>query len=671
MPGNGIVPFLCKMKKSVLSIVLFILLCHSSHVAQNNAMLRTQALEAEKNKDWYSATQYYNRLYASDSLNLKVQYAFAEASRLSYDLGMALYLYNKTATVDNGKRYPLTFYWIGQLLKNKQQYKEAKKWFTKFYKLKFKKDKYHYYKVKAKIEMEACDLAQIYLNNPSTPSLEHLDATINSKQSEYGAFEKDSSLYFSSIRSSDIKPRDAEEAREEANKMVYSKIYRSDIKNQKFKKIKALDTLINSNVYHSANTCFNEDQTLMVISRCTSLNASDYRCDLFTSKLVNKKWKQAVRMEEPVNQPSVTTTQPNFGSINGKTVLFFASDRPGGQGGLDIWYAFKKEDGTYEAPVNAGNKINTPDDEITPWFVSSNGTLFFSSTWHKGLGGFDIFKSKFINNEFTEPQNAGSAINSSYNDVYYSASKDGARIYLSSNRKGSFFENKLNCCNDIYRYSIPAIDTIAKPAYVIDTLLIVKEQLKLLVPLTLYFHNDEPDPKRMDTSTTKNYETSFNEYKLLAPQYLVEYSRDLKGTEKNMALNKIENFFTDSVDAGLDDLKRFSEMLEKVLLNGETVKITLKGYCSPLASSQYNINLAKRRISSLVMFFKQYNNGVFYKYINNQEQGQGKIIFNYVDVGELPASRASDNLKDKKNSVYSPYAASERKIQIIAVSYGR
>lgn len=656
------------MKRKILYLTLLYLTSTCVCKAQSNAMLRSQALEAVKIKDWYSASQYYNRLYYGDSLNLKVQYAFAEVSRLSYDLSMALYLYYKTAAIDNGRRYPLTFYWIGQLLKNKGQYKEAKKWFTKFYKLKFRKDKYHYYKIKSKLEMEACDLAQIYLASPSTPVPEHLDATVNSKLSEYGAFEKDSSLYFSSIRLPDIKPKTAEEEKALANEMAYSKIYRSEIRNHKFKKIKALDTLINSKVYHSANTCFNEDQTQMILSRCISLNASDYRCELYSSELVNKKWKQSVKMDAPVNQPSVSTTQPNFGIINGKTVLFFASDRPGGEGGLDIWYAYKKEDGTYENPINAGKKINTPDDEISPWFVSGENTLYFSSTWHMGLGGFDIFKSRFVNNEFTEPQNAGVAINSSHNDVYYSQSRDGKRIYLSSNRKGSFFENKLNCCNDIYRFTINS-DTLASPAKVMDTMHILKEQLKLLVPLTLYFHNDEPDPKRMDTTTVKNYEATYNDYKLLAPQYIAEFSKDLKGTAKALATNRIENFFTDSVDAGLDDLKRFSEMLEKVLNNNETVKITLKGYCSPLASSEYNINLAKRRISSLYMFFKQYNNGVFYKYINNHKEGEGKIIFEFVGVGELPASKASDNLKDKKNSIYSPYAASERKIQIIAVSY--
>lgn len=633
-------------------------------------MLRNQILEAEKRKDWYGATQYYNRLFYNDSTNIKMAYAYAEASRLNFDLDMAIRLYKKTAAYDNGRRFPLTFYWLGQLLKNKQRYKEAKQWFSKFYKLKLKSEKYSYYKVKAKLEMEACDFAQIWMNNPVVQAPEHLDATINTKLSEYGAFEKDSGLYFSSIRVPEKKtaPKDVEEALAEANKVYYSKIYRSEIKNQKWKKIKVLDTTINSNYYHSANTCFSPDNRQMIISRCVALNASDYRCELFMTSYTNNKWQIPERMEEPVNQPSVSTTQANFGVLNGKTVLFFSSDRPGGQGGMDIWYCERDAKGKYGKAINAGDRINTPDDEVTPWFVSENNMLFFSSTYHKGLGGFDIFKSEYKNNEFSFPENAGYPINSSYNDVYYSTNKGANRVYLSSNRIGSFFENKINCCNDIYRFSF---DTSSAPVQKIDSLGITKEQLKLLVPLTLYFHNDEPDPKTKNTSTTRNYESTYNDYKALMPLYLKSFSEDLKGKNKELALNKIENFFSDSLDAGIEGLRQFSDLLEKVLKNGETVKITMKGYCSPLASTDYNIILAKRRISSLRNYFTETKKGLFVKYINNQTEGEGKIIFEDVDVGELKATKASDDYKDKRNSVYSPSAASERKIQIIAVSYGK
>jgi hypothetical protein len=69
-------------------------------------------------------------------------------------------------------------------------------------------------------------------------------------------------------------------------------------------------------------------------------------------------------------------------------------------------------------------------------------------------------------------------------------------------------------------------------------------------------------------------------------------------------------------------------------------------------------------------YFIRADNGQLKKYINNKTPGEGKIIFEDVDIGELPASRASDNFKDKRNSVYSPFAAGERKIQIIAISFG-
>ncbi len=643
--------------------------------AQSNYQLRSQIIEAESNKDWFSACQYYNRLYYSDSTNLKMRFGYANAARLSYDYDVALRLYTGLAAIDNGRRFPLTFYWIGQLLKSKQKYKEAKKWFSKFYKLNLKKGKYTYFKNKAKLEMEACDIAQIVLTEMGKVNpLEHLDATINSKQSEYGAFEKDSSLYFSSVRVPERKtaPKDVQEAQAEAAKIYYSKIFKSDVKNQKFKKIKQLDTLINSNYLNNANTCISEDNTTMIVSRCRALNASDYQCDLYESHYDGKKWKQAEKMPEPVNQPSFSTTQANLTKLDGKDVLFFVSDRPRGEGGLDIWYSYKNKDGSYEKPVNAGNKVNTPDDDVTPWYVDETKTLYFSSTYHKGFGGFDVFKSSFSNGQFLEPENLYLPINSSHNDLYYTVSKDGRRMYLSSNRTGALFENKQNCCNDIFRYTV-TVDSVKgeTPVLRIDTVKIMREQMKLLVPLTLYFHNDEPDPRTKNTSTSKSYETTFTEYKALEPQYTKEYSAGLKGMAKEIAANRITNFFSDSLESGLDALNHFSDLLEKVLRNGETVKITMKGYCSPLASTDYNINLAKRRISSLKNYFATTKNGVFNKYVNNVNEGEGKIIFEQVDIGELPVSKVSDNFLDKRNSVYSPFAASERKIQIIAISFGK
>lgn len=652
------------MKKPA-SFILFILLAFNGLQAQSDRKLRLQAEAAMENKDWFAASQYYNRLHNHDSSDIATRYAYAEASFHNFDLDLSLRLFRKVIAADNGKRYPLSFYRVGQILKGKEQYKEAKKWFLKFSRAKIKRQRYDvdYYVTKSKLEAEACDLAQILRSTSVIEAPEHLDSTINSKLSEYAAFEKDSTLYFSSVRAGNSKRRDP-------NEVNYSKIYRTDFRKQKWSKIKALDTAINATYLHNANTCFSRDNKQMIVSRCVAKNASDYACELYVSLLINNRWKPLMRMDEPVNLTGYTTTQPCFGEIDGKEVLFFSSNRPGGRGGLDIWYAYREKDGSFSNPVNAGDKVNTPDDEITPWYVSKQKTLYFSSTWHPGLGGFDIFRSAFTGDSlpFSPPQNVGYPINSSYNDIYYSMNNRGDRVYLSSNRVGSFFENKLNCCNDIYRFAVNPVQEVP-PA--IDTAALITGQMKLLVPLTLYFHNDEPDPKTTNTVTTRNYQATYVSYMDLQNKYRKEFSAGLDGDGKEQARFKIENFFADSVDAGMRDLRKFSDLLLRTLRNGETVKITMKGYCSPLASTDYNVNLAKRRISSLRNYFMEKDNGVFVKYVTTENPAEGKLIFEDVDVGELPASRVSDDFKDKRNSVYSPSAASERKIQIIAVSFGK
>jgi hypothetical protein len=325
-------------------------------------------------------------------------------------------------------------------------------------------------------------------------------------------------------------------------------------------------------------------------------------------------------------------------------------------------------DGTYEKPINAGKKINTIEDEITPFYVKEIHTLYFSSTWHKGLGNFDIFKSEFKVNEFTEPENVGYPINSSYNDIYYSVNSKKDKAYISSNRIGSFFEDKPSCCNDIYSFSIPPLTEPIKP---IDTTELLINQLKVLCPLTLYFHNDEPEPKTKVIVTKKNYKKTYDDYTLLKNKYISEYTKGNVGEQKEYSENRILNFFEDSLDAGMQDLEKFASLLESVLKRNEKVKITMKGFCSPLASTDYNVNLAKRRISSLQNYFIEYKDGMFLKYINNYNEAEGRIEFFNEDIGELPVSNVSDDVNDIKNSVYSPSAASERKIQIIAISFLR
>jgi hypothetical protein len=628
--------------------------------AQSLKSLLKQGEEAMADKNYFSAAQIYYRVILIDSATMDFQYKYATASRLNADPGIAERWYLKVFKKDNAKLYPETTFWLGMIYKNETKYKDAKKMFLKFYsKNKSSKDAGRkQMAVKARLESEACDLAQILIKNPLPYKVEHLDTLVNSKVSEYAPFEWDSTLYFSSLRFSND--------RDQKNNVNFNKLYTAKQKGDGFLKAKELDTLFNKNGIHNANTCFNRAFTKIFITRCVQQNASAFQCEIWVSDWDNSKWSDFKKLPAQVNAPGSNNTQPNVALLDSAEYLFFSSNRAGGSGGQDIWYCSINANGSYGPAINAGNKVNSVEDEITPFYVHQQKLLYFSSTWHKGLGGFDIFRSAWKDGKFEEPENAGYPINSSLNDIYYSVSSRKNMAYISSNRKGSYFEEKQSCCNDIYRFSIPPLEIPPPP---VDTSALLINQMKVLVPLTLFFHNDEPNPKTKAITTTKNYKTTYDEYKALQPKYHVEYPKGLEPEAAVLAANRVENFFEDSVDAGMRDLDRFAELLEKVLARNEKVKITMKGFCSPLASTDYNVNLAKRRVSSLQNYFREYKNGIFVRYINNPNEAEGRIEFFEEDIGELEKSKVSDDVKDTRNSVYSPYAAAERKIQIIAVSY--
>ena len=649
-----------KKLKKIFFLASCILLFISPVFSQKTKALLADGDKAFADKDYFSAAAYYNRAILQDSTDIAVQYKYADASRLNFDYDIAEHWYSKVFKKDaQGKLYPECSFWLATLKKSKGNYKDAKKMFDKYAK-KNKKKKDSYFVKKAIQEVAACDFAQLLMASPDkTVSIVHLDTNINSKVSEYAPFQVDSLLYFSSLR--DGKDRDKK------NSVNYNKIYTA-IQNDSVKWQKAieLDTLFNRNGIHNANTSFNADYTKVYITRCVPKNAMEFNCDIYSSEYKNGHWGTLQKLPSEINTKGYTNTQPAVGFLGNEEVLFFASDRSGGQGKMDIWYSKINKDGSYGKAVNAGKKVNSIDDEITPYYCKPCQELFFSSNWHKGLGGFDIFKSEFKNDELGDPKNLGLPFNSNLNDIYFSINSKKTEAFISSNRIGSYFEEKESCCNDIYMIKLPKVD---EPPKKVDSTQVFVTQMKLLVPLTLYFHNDEPDKKTLAITTSKNYKKTYEDYSAMRDLYKKEYSKGAKDADLERAIGDIDNLFEDSVDAGMQDLEKFAQLLKKVLADSEKDTITMKGFCSPLASTDYNVNLAKRRISSLRNYFREYENGVFVKYIDNKNPNEGSITFLDEDIGELKARpNVSDDYYDTKNSIYNPVAALERKIQIIAIS---
>lgn len=136
--------------------------------------------------------------------------------------------------------------------------------------------------------------------------------------------------------------------------------------------------------------------------------------------------------------------------------LYYASDMPGGYGGVDIWYSERQTDGSWGAPVNAGETINTAGDEMFPAVFKDR--LFFSSNGHVGMGGLDIFESEISGDTFAKPVNLQYPVNSASDDFSFVMLQDNFEAiegFLSSNRVGGVGGD------DIYRFSY------AKPKIII------------------------------------------------------------------------------------------------------------------------------------------------------------------------------------------------------------
>ncbi len=195
-----------KAKKTLFLAVSFFLLI-SPVFSQKTKTLLADGDKAFAEKDYFSAAGYYNRAIMQDSSDIVVQYKYADASRLNFDLAIAEHWYTKVFKKDaQGKLYPECSFWLATLKKSKGNYKDAKKMFDKYAK-KNKKKKDSYFVKKAIQEVAACDYAQLLMATPDkTVSITHLDTMVNSKVSEYAPFQVDSLLYFSSLR--DGKDRD-------------------------------------------------------------------------------------------------------------------------------------------------------------------------------------------------------------------------------------------------------------------------------------------------------------------------------------------------------------------------------------------------------------------------------------------------------------------------------
>jgi len=260
-------------------------------------------------------------------------------------------------------------------------------------------------------------------------------ADFNSEASEFGATQLDSVIYFTSDR----KPNGFLEKNYVWTHRPFLNIYKKTKTS-----IESLSDKINTNL-HEGNFCFSKDGNTMYVSKSYTVNGKkvfdsvrNNPIHLYKYNLVGGEWSDPEHLS--FNSGSYSTEHPSL-SADGKK-LYFASNRPGGQGDFDIYYVDVNGDETYGKPINLGATINTENREQFP-FISAENHLFFSSNGHLGLGMMDVFVSEFKEGGLTTPINLGAPINSRYDDFSFNYYND---------EQGYFASNRKNKGDDIYSF---------------------------------------------------------------------------------------------------------------------------------------------------------------------------------------------------------------------------
>lgn len=192
---------------------------------------------------------------------------------------------------------------------------------------------------------------------------------------------------------------------------------------------------INSYTHDASIALSGDGQTLFIYKY-----SEEGSGDIYQSNLAGEEWGPTVQLNTNIN----TEHWEGSASLSpdGKS-LYFTSERPGGQGGKDIYVSKMREDSVWGEAENLGPSINTFYDDDAPFIHPDGKTLYFSSQGHFNMGNYDVFTSVWNGESWSEPKNLGYPLNTAGDDMFYVVSANGKRGYFSSGRPGGMGEQDI------------------------------------------------------------------------------------------------------------------------------------------------------------------------------------------------------------------------------------
>lgn len=428
------------------------------------------------------------------------------------------------------------------------------------------------------------------------------------------------------------------------NEKPYLDLFEATIdKDEQLTNIKPFSEEINTKT-HEANATFSKDGKTMYFSRTNHqrVQIGDEKIatvKIFKAELVDGIWTNVV--ETPFSSDVFSVQHPFLNPDN--TKLYFASDMPGGFGSFDI-YSVDIIGESFGEPTNLGETINTPHRDQFP-FVDENGTLYFSSDGHQGMGGLDIFMSQFRNNSFIKPLNLGETINSSADDFGFVLHQNLEKGYLASNREGS---------DNLYAFTREENER----RFIVEGDVRDKHSKQLLpgTTVTLYDENDVLIGQMVVGSnaeyvfnTTPNTKYKIEGHRALYIPKIEEFSTDDDGRivfnieleiesyddAEDIVVTKddgyvyveLENIY---FDLNKSDIKPQAAKTLNVLVNllnkYPRMEIQLGAHTDSRASEEYNLRLSNRRANSALEYLVE--NGIDRNRLRSKGFGESRPLVN-------------------------------------------
>jgi hypothetical protein len=473
-------------------------------------------------KLYWEAIRVWKELAAHDqfnaNVNYKLGYCYLESNRhreksLPYLETAAAVPANPNYDVFNinDKTAPIeVHYHLGRALHLNYKFDRAIAEFEKFLSLASSK---HHLRKNAIRQIEMVNNAKEQLANPKTFTIDNLGGVINSEYADFSPVISvdENALFFTSRRlrqdSSNINVID------DATGEYFEDVYVS-YKNREGEWQEPELLNINTDNHTATVNVSADGQTLFIYKDDGGVGS------LLSSQLVGETWSEPELLGSNINSNS---WEPHAALTADGNTMYFVSDRPGGFGGRDIYRVVKLPNGNWSKALALGPTINTPYDEDACFVHPDGRTLYFASTGHNSMGGFDIFYSQMgEDGEWGKPINVGYPLNTVDDDVFFVTSADGKRAYYSSRQEGGFGGK------DIYMVELPESER-APCLTVLKGFVVSPEGTRIPESTTVYVTD-------METGVTKQYKPRMRDgvfVAILPP--CVDYSVDYRVSGKSIA----------------------------------------------------------------------------------------------------------------------------------------